>query len=153
MAAAAVVAAVLDDGCALLAGCYHNYCLASCWVLLVSQTAHVDSISGHVTSRALLLASSSILGSHHELKHKRQPACGLVIQHLQQLDDVGVRRQAAQRLDLTQVVDLQGGMKRNTGQPEGLYVCWAGCACARSWIRALQAACHWLLQLLVTCRV
>lgn len=44
--------------------------------------------------------------THHELKHKCQAPCGLVVQHLQQLDDVGVRGQPPQRLDLTQVVDL-----------------------------------------------
>ena len=42
----------------------------------------------------------------HELKHERQAARGLIIQHLVQLDDVVVRRQAAQRLDLAEVVHL-----------------------------------------------
>mmetsp|Transcript_103958 Transcript_103958/g.238005 ORF Transcript_103958/g.238005 Transcript_103958/m.238005 type:complete len:242 (-) Transcript_103958:19-744(-) len=47
----------------------------------------------------------------HQLKHQGQSAGGLVVQHLVQLDDVGVRRQPPQGLDLTQVVHLLHGVE------------------------------------------
>mmetsp|Transcript_111919 Transcript_111919/g.321526 ORF Transcript_111919/g.321526 Transcript_111919/m.321526 type:complete len:333 (-) Transcript_111919:212-1210(-) len=42
----------------------------------------------------------------HELEDEGQAACGLVIQHLMQLDDVRVAGQAPERLNLAQIVHL-----------------------------------------------
>jgi hypothetical protein len=47
-----------------------------------------------------------LLCSYHELKYQCQASCGLVIEHLKQLDDMWVGGQPPQSLDLAQVVDL-----------------------------------------------
>lgn len=44
----------------------------------------------------------------HALKHQSQLACGLVVQHLQQVHDGGVWCQPLQRLDLLQLLNLRG---------------------------------------------
>lgn len=52
-------------------------------------------------------ATDQLVDVHlHELKNERQPPRRLVVEHLDQLDDIRVRRQSAQRLDLSKVVDL-----------------------------------------------
>ena len=50
----------------------------------------------------------------HELEDQGQAARGLVVEDLVELDDVRVPGQAAQRLDLPEVVDLVGGDERGT---------------------------------------
>ena len=47
----------------------------------------------------------------HQLKDERQPSCGLVKQHLVQLDNVRVRAQSPQGLNFAQRVDLLDGLK------------------------------------------
>ena len=46
-----------------------------------------------------------------QFKHEREPARGLVKEHLVQRDDVRVRRQAAQCLDLAEAVHLVDALK------------------------------------------
>ena len=67
----------------------------------------------HVVLDALLLQvlpppTDELIDVHiHQLEDQRQPARGLIIQDLAQLDHPRVGRQPAQRLDLSQVVHLQ----------------------------------------------
>lgn len=75
-------------------------CGQAAHVLNLTQTEATPASNTHTPCQA-----------HHELKHQCQPAGWLVIQHLQQLDDVGVRGQPPQCLDLPQVVDLHTGMQ------------------------------------------
>lgn len=42
----------------------------------------------------------------HDFEYEREAARRLVVEHLDQLDDVAVGREALERLDLTQVLDL-----------------------------------------------
>mmetsp|Transcript_75967 Transcript_75967/g.245889 ORF Transcript_75967/g.245889 Transcript_75967/m.245889 type:complete len:257 (+) Transcript_75967:1021-1791(+) len=63
----------------------------------------LDLLLGQVVASAF----DGLVDIHvHELEDQRQAPCGLVIQHLVQLDDVGVPRQSAERLDLAEVVHL-----------------------------------------------
>lgn len=50
--------------------------------------------------------------THQQLEDEGEAARWLIVQHLAQVDDVGMRRQAAQGLDLPQIVDLLDGLKR-----------------------------------------
>ena len=42
----------------------------------------------------------------HELEDQRQAPRGLVVEHFEELNNVTMRRQSAERLDLPEVVDL-----------------------------------------------
>mmetsp|Transcript_28098 Transcript_28098/g.69182 ORF Transcript_28098/g.69182 Transcript_28098/m.69182 type:complete len:286 (-) Transcript_28098:170-1027(-) len=74
------------------------------------QLVHVGL---HAVLRDVVAApANQLVDVHiHELEHQRQAPRGLVVQHLQQLDDVGVWGQPPQRLDLAQVVHLVQGVE------------------------------------------
>eukprot|EP00469_Lotharella_globosa_P014354 CAMPEP_0167821422 /NCGR_PEP_ID=MMETSP0112_2-20121227/6789_1 /TAXON_ID=91324 /ORGANISM="Lotharella globosa, Strain CCCM811" /LENGTH=260 /DNA_ID=CAMNT_0007722391 /DNA_START=891 /DNA_END=1669 /DNA_ORIENTATION=+ len=70
---------------------------------------HLDECVGEV----LLPASYELVDVHvKQLKYQRQPTAGLVEEHIEQLDDVGMRVQPAERLDLAEGVDLVDALER-----------------------------------------
>ena len=71
----------------------------------LDQLIHVslDSVLRYIVPPA----TDQFVNVHiHQLKDKRESTRRLIIEHLEQLDDVGVRGQSTKRLDLSQVVDL-----------------------------------------------
>jgi hypothetical protein len=58
------------------------------------------------------LALDGVVHVHvHELEDQSQSTSGFIVEHLIELDDLGVRTQSSESLDLPEVVDLLDGVE------------------------------------------